>query len=121
MKKILIALLALSFLITGCFHAKIINGKSPGRTPIKYDEKWHSGFFWGMAEVSGPYDLDEICPNGWAEVKTHTSFLNGFVQVLAGFWFVSIYNPQTTSIQCAAVAPKPKKESSGINEEESGW
>jgi len=51
-----------------------------------------------MAEVSGPYDLQKACPNGWAQIKTETSFFNGFVEAIT--W--GIYSPQSVTIQCAA-------------------
>lgn len=114
MKKIIILLLFGSVFIGGCFHAKIINSKAPGKVPSNYDEKWHHGFFWGIAEVSGPYDLDAICPNGWAEVKTHTSFVNGFVQGLTGCILGPLYNPQTVSIRCAAGMAMPAQKTKEI-------
>jgi hypothetical protein len=85
-------------LLSGCFTSVVKSGAPAAAAPIEYDEKWHSGIIYGIAELSGPYDLSRICPNGWAEIKTETSFVNGLVQALT----FSIYNPQTVTVRCAA-------------------
>jgi len=87
----------------GCFTTVVKSGAPVSPPTIEYDEKWHSGLIVGIAELSGPYDLSRICPNGWAEIKTETSFLNGLVQVLT----FNIYNPQSVTIRCAAGAVPP--------------
>jgi hypothetical protein len=82
----------------GCFTSVVKSGAPAAAAPIEYDEKWHSGIIFGLAELSGPYDLSRVCPNGWAEIKTETSFVNGLVQ-----WVTfNIYNPQTVSVRCAS-------------------
>ena len=58
------------------------------------------GAIYGIAELSGPYDLSKACPGGWAEVKTETSFLNGLADRIT----YGIYNPQTVTVKCAAAA-----------------
>jgi hypothetical protein len=86
---------------SGCYATTIRSGLTPQPKPdIEYDEKWHHGVVLGLAELSGPYDLSEICPAGWAEIETHTSFINGLVDLITG----GVYNPQSVSIRCA-VAP----------------
>jgi hypothetical protein len=93
---LLTAALALSS--SACYRMHLRNGDAPiGRAPIEHDEKWHSGLVYGIAELSGPYDLKRVCPGGWSQVSTHTSFLNG----LAGGVTYGIYSPQTVTIQCA--------------------
>ena len=83
---------------TGCYTSYIKSGAPVAAAPIEHDEKWHSGIIYGLAELSGPYDLSRICPNGWAEIKTETSFVNGLVE-----WVTfSLYNPQTVTVRCAA-------------------
>ena len=52
----------------------------------------------GTQEASGPYDVEKMCPDGWAEIKTETSFANGLVDVVT----LNIYNPQTIEVTCAA-------------------
>jgi hypothetical protein len=105
MKRTLVqlpALLALSLLSSACYTTSVRSGAAPGRTPVGYDDHWHHGFLWGIAEASGPYDIDQICPEGWAEVKTETTFLTGLVEVLA----LGIYSPQSVTLVCAA-GPAP--------------
>jgi hypothetical protein len=87
---------------SGCFTSIVKSGAPAAAAPIEYDEKWHSGLIYGIVELSGPYDLSRICPNGWAEIKTETSFVNGFVQ-----WVTfNIYNPQAVTVRCAS-GPAP--------------
>jgi hypothetical protein len=81
----------------GCYTSLVKSGAPAAPATIEYDEKWHSGLIVGIAELSGPYDLSKICPNGWAEIKTETSFLNGLVQAVT--W--GIYNPQSVTVRCA--------------------
>jgi hypothetical protein len=92
------ALLILALCATGCFRTTIKNGRPMGNAPIEYDNKWHSGLVYGIAELSGPYDLSKVCPQGLATIHTETSFLNGLVQGLT----LQIYNPQSVTITCAA-------------------
>jgi hypothetical protein len=95
--------LATCIAATSCFSTVVKSGAPPASAPIEYDEKWHSGLIFGLAELSGPYDLSRICPNGWAEIKTETSFVNGLVQFIT--W--NIYNPQSVTVRCAAGALPP--------------
>ena len=94
-------LLATLFAAAGCFRTTIRNGTPVGHTPIEYDEKWHSGVILGIAELSGPYDLQKVCPQGWSDIHTETTFLNGLVQAVTTVG-VNIYSPQTVTIRCAA-------------------
>jgi hypothetical protein len=96
-----------ALLLPGCFTTSVYSGKPGVPASIEYDEKWHHGVAWGIAELSGPYDLEEVCPNGWSEIKTETSFVNGFVDVVTR----GIYAPQTVTVRCAVpatpAAPSP--------------
>lgn len=88
---------------SGCYATTVRSGLQPELKPsVENDERWHHGIVLGIAELSGPYDLSELCPNGWAEIATETSFLNGLVDALTG----GLYNPQTVSVRCAS-APTP--------------
>lgn len=91
-------LLAAALLLAGCFRMTIKNGNPVGQTPIEYDNKWHSGVVFGLAELSGPYDLSKVCPGGWAEIHTETSFVNGLVEAITS----NIYTPQSVTIRCSA-------------------
>ena len=100
MKRVFLLLSALA--LSACYTTTSRSGlPRADKPPIAYDEKWHSGVVVGTGEVSGPYDLPEICPNGWAEIKTETSFPNWFAEIVTA----GVYSPQTISIVCAA-APK---------------
>jgi hypothetical protein len=82
---------------SGCYTTTLRSGLTAAPATLEYDSRWHHGVFWGIAEISGPYDLSEVCPQGWAEIKTETSFLNGLLYSLSG----SLYAPQTVTIHCA--------------------
>ncbi|MBK7584677.1 MAG: hypothetical protein IPI67_31385 [Myxococcales bacterium] len=104
MKRIACLLMTTIALATsGCYSTTIHNGKAVGEAPIEGDQRWHHGFVGGTAEASGPYQLAKICPEGWAEIKTHTSFGNGLLDVVS----IGLYNPQTVDVKCAA-GTKPK-------------
>ncbi len=89
--------------LSSCYSTTITSGKPAAPAGIEYDEKWHHGLVWGIAEVSGPYNLQEVCPEGWSEIKTETSFLNGLVEMVTG----GIYSPQTITVRCAAGGEGP--------------
>lgn len=91
-------LLVAALAATGCWRMTVRNDKPVGETPIEYDGKWHSGLVFGLAELSGPYDLSKICPRGWSEIHTETTFVNGLVQAVTS----NIYSPQTVTVRCAA-------------------
>jgi hypothetical protein len=87
----------------GCYTTTLQSGLAPAPPTIEYDEKWHSGVILGIAELSGPYDLQKICPNGWAQIKTETSFVNGLVELVT----TGIYSPQSVTIRCAVSTAQP--------------
>jgi hypothetical protein len=89
--------LILAIALTGCWRMTVRNGSPVGATPIEYDNKWHSGLIYGLAELSGPYDLSKVCPQGWSEIHTETPLVQGLVQALT----LQIYNPQGVTIRCA--------------------
>jgi len=91
-------LLVLAVLATVCWRMTVRNGNPVGETPIDFDNKWHSGVVYGLAELTGPYDVSKVCPRGWAEIHTETPFPQGLVQVLT----FNLYNPQGVTIRCAA-------------------
>jgi len=95
--------LALGILLAGCWATTIRSGAPPGQVPFGYEEKWHSGFVFGIAEMSGPYNLAELCPGGWAEVRTETSIWNALVNAVTR----DLYSTQTIGIVCAQSAAPP--------------
>lgn len=94
--QVVFGIAAAAVLQTACFKTTIVNGNAAAaQATVKHDESWHHGAVLGVVEISGPYALEEACPEGWAEIHTKTSFINGLVQVVVGF-----YNPQTVTIRC---------------------
>lgn len=94
----LAGVVALSWSAVGCYTTSIRSGKPAAPAGIEYDQKWHHGLVWGIAELSGPYNMSRVCPQGWAVVKTETSFLNGLVSAVTS----GVYSPQTVTVQCSA-------------------
>jgi hypothetical protein len=95
----------------GCYTTTLQSGLPAAPPTVEYDDKWHSGVVLGIAELSGPYDLQKICPNGWAQIKTETSFVNGIVELVTS----GIYSPQTVTIHCAA-SPVPARQPQAASE-----
>jgi hypothetical protein len=84
--------------LSGCYTTTLKSGRPAGESPMEADDRWHNGFVGGTSEASGPYRLEQLCPHGWSEIKTHTSFGNGLLEVVT----LSLYNPQTIDVRCAA-------------------
>ena len=94
MKRIV---LVLALALAGCWRMTVTNANPAGPTPIEYDGKWHSGLVFGLAELSGPYDLSKICPQGWSQIHVETPFVQGLVTAITA----NIYTPQGVTIRCA--------------------
>ena len=90
-------LLVCALALPGCYTTTVSSGKPAAKAGIEYDEKWHHGVVLGMAELSGPHNLEKIVPDGWSEITTETSFLNGFVDAVTS----GVYNPQSITVRCA--------------------
>lgn len=82
---------------SACFTTTLRSGAPASAARIENDRRWHHGVIWGIAEISGPYDLKQICPQGWAEVTTETSFLNWLLYSITS----GVYSPQTVTIRCS--------------------
>ena len=81
----------------GCATTTVRSGRPPLDSPSGYDERWHSAFLWGAIPGGAPYDLAQICPNGWAQV---TLARDPFT-LLAGVLTLFIYSPARVTIVCA--------------------
>ena len=93
---------------SGCFTTVLKSGQPANAARIENDKRWHHGVIWGVAELSGPYDLKTLCPNGWAEVKSETSFVNGLLDAITS----GIYAPQSVTIRGSGEeAEQPEDES----------
>jgi hypothetical protein len=103
-------LAGLGFTVAGCYTTSIRSGKLAQPPGIEYDQRWHHGLVWGIAELSGPYNLSRVCPRGWAVITTQTSFLNGVVSAVTS----GLYSPQTVTVQCSAEGLNPLPELPGL-------
>jgi hypothetical protein len=102
--RVVAGVVASLLVLPGCYTTTLRSGAEAAPPTVAYDEKWHSGLVWGIAELSGPYDLAKACPGGWAEITTETSFLNGLVEAVTS----GIYAPQTVTIRCTTASfPSP--------------
>ena len=97
----LVAALGIGLAVVGCYRTTVRSGLPPGDTPEAYDDNWHNGWLLGAVETSGPYALDRICPNGWAEVHSSFNVLQGLLSLIT----YGIYTPQSVTIVCAAERP----------------
>ena len=82
----------------GCFRTTVRSGQPPWHSPESHYEKWHSGYLIGIVEGSGPYDLNRVCPDGWAEVETEMDPFQSYL----GIQTLGIYAPQSATIACTA-------------------
>ncbi|MFO0570657.1 MAG: hypothetical protein U0263_33785 [Polyangiaceae bacterium] len=103
------AWLVLGVLVSGCFRTVVRTGQPPDRVPDGYDEKWHSGWIAGLVEASGPHELDRLCREGTAEVRTSTDPL----QSLLTYVTTTIYSPQSVTVVCAPPGAPPAPSPSG--------
>lgn len=107
--------LALVCSSSACFQTTLRSGMPANAARIENDKRWHHGVIWGVAELSGPYDLKTLCPNGWAEVKSETSFVNGLLDVITS----GIYAPQSVTIRCSGAEGESGEEGEEVAAESS--
>jgi hypothetical protein len=103
-RSIAVALLALTLgsSATACYRTVIRDGSPKGASPVLFEHAWHHGFIFGIGEIpSTGYRLDDLCPQGWSEIKVYTSGLNALTSAVFGG--SAIYSPQTISLHCAEV------------------
>ncbi|HEY1532947.1 MAG TPA: hypothetical protein VGF76_02985 [Polyangiaceae bacterium] len=81
----------------GCATTTVRSGRPPLDAPSAYEERWHSAFLWGAVPAGAPYDLAQICPDGWSQV---TLARDPFT-LLAGVLTLFIYSPARVTIVCA--------------------
>ncbi|MFZ5894078.1 MAG: hypothetical protein ACOY0T_23660 [Myxococcota bacterium] len=81
-----------------CASTRVYSGKPPGETASGYDARWHAAFFFGGVALHDDYQLDEICPEGWSEVKVEPDALT----FLASLGTLFIYMPSRLTVVCAA-------------------
>jgi hypothetical protein len=88
----------LSLCLSGCVSTTLRSGRPPGDSPPGFSERWHSAFLFGTVEASGPYDLDRICPEGWAEVIVEP---DPFTTIVGAATFF-LYAPNRVTVVCGA-------------------
>jgi hypothetical protein len=88
-------LLALVLIGTGCYHATIETGRTPG--PQKIEKAWAASWIYGLVPPQ-TVSTAQQCPNGVARVSTQLSFPNQLV----GFLTFGIFTPMEIIVTCAA-------------------
>jgi hypothetical protein len=84
--------------LSGCFTTTVRSGLPAGDAAPGFSNRWHSAYLMGTVSAEAPYDLRRICPDGWSELRTETSFLQGSILALTLF----IYAPERVTVICAA-------------------
>lgn len=102
-------LLGMLPLVSACYTIHYVY--EPTRMPTPDREVWNNRVLWGMVEFDAPVRIDAICPNGFAEVKTEISVLNGLADwgvtflvssvTVGTLSWVDVYSPSTISVWCA--------------------
>jgi hypothetical protein len=87
--------LAVALALSGCYRVTVITGAPPA--PVTIDKQWQNSFIYGL--VPPPeIEAKPKCPQGFAQVMTERSFLNGLVSAIT----YSIYTPMHAKVTCAS-------------------
>lgn len=92
--SLLIALFV-SITLSGCYHATVTTGLTPGTQTI--EEPFATGWIFGLVPPS-TIDAASQCAAGVAMVETQLSFVN---QLVSGITF-GIFTPMNIKVTCAA-------------------
>lgn len=98
MKRAIVLVTLALVCVTGCYRTEIVAARGIGKPAARANDLWYHGLVGGVVDLSGPLDLDKLCPNGeWTEINVRTSFLNGLLgsMILWGIW-----SPQTVTVYC---------------------
>jgi len=91
-------LIALFCLVSAaCAETRLYSGQPPGDIAPGFDAHWHSAYLLGMVEGGPPYELDRICPRGWAEVHVAPDFFTNVIALATLF----VYTPNRVTVICA--------------------
>ncbi|TNF23841.1 MAG: hypothetical protein EP329_26445 [Deltaproteobacteria bacterium] len=97
MRHALITLLA-AVALAGCFqHTQYMNEDRPAE-PVARLHAYNHHIFWGLVDVSGPIDVDVVCPDGAAAIHTEV----GPFGVVLGLVTGGIYVPTQTDVFCVS-------------------
>lgn len=93
--RALLPLLAVLLIASGCYHASVVTGETPGEVVI---EKEFASSWINWLVPPETVDTASQCPNGVAIIETELSFLNQLVGALT----MGIYTPMRIVVTCAA-------------------
>lgn len=101
-RRLALPLLALT--LAGCFTIRYERRAAPEAGAPR--ERWHHGLVGGLIDASGPVELDQACPDGFARVENEVTFFNWVGQVLTGaggLWLANanVWAPSTVRVTCA--------------------
>lgn len=106
--KVVLPIIALSLILTGCYHAKVTTGNSPSGQVI--EEPFAMSWVYGL--IPPPtVEAGDQCTNGVAVVETQISFVNGLVRSLTG----GIFTPMSIKVTCAAGGMGSVEMPDGVN------
>jgi len=91
MRALLISFLVLS---AGCYHIRYVTHEPEAPAPVH--DAWYDNFVFGLAQVSDPVEVSDLCPGGFARVESRTTFAEGLV----AFATLGVYNPQSVKVFC---------------------
>ena len=89
MRKLVLALgLAAALLGTGCFNHLLYDSQAiPEAEPVY--ARWQHHLLLGLATLSPPVDIRELCPYGVAQAENYITFAN----FLVTFFTIGLYSP----------------------------
>lgn len=95
---------------TGCFHITYRTHLDPEPAPAY--EAWHHDFVDGLVEATPAVALDQIRPQGFAQVDERETFVNGLVSDLVQLPIAPLpfrlWSPKTVEVTCAKPSPGPR-------------
>ena len=102
-RLLLCGLLGALVLTSGCYRVSVTHGRGREVTGRRADySRWQHHLIAGLVRAGAHVNLDQICPEGVAAVRTDVSFLNNLVAWLTG----GIYTPSRLKVWCET-APRP--------------
>ena len=95
-QPILALTLATTLLGTGCYNHLLYDSLAvPEPSPVY--ARWQHHILLGLATVSAPVDVRELCPYGVAQAENYVTFAN----FLMTFFTMGIYAPSYLEVYCA--------------------
>lgn len=101
--RLVVPLLGLMVLLSGCYAATVETGRPPSSTVIK--KTFAASWIFGLVPPK-TIETASTCPNGVSRVETQLSFVNQLVGMLT----LGIYTPMQIVVTCASA------QETGMNE-----